>query len=146
MAGPVQQTILRYAGSDGRVAEITRLGKFVFVGVLNTIVGYGAFFILSYSLNYLVALVIAHCVGVIHSFLWNKYWTFQTGKLQAGEMLRFASVYLFTLVANIVVLGFMVDYLHADPRLGQLVALPLVTIASYAGHKYWSFKAGRTSR
>ncbi|HEY3274523.1 MAG TPA: GtrA family protein [Methanocella sp.] len=140
MAGQVQQAILRYAGSEARAAEITRLAKFVFVGVLNTIVGYGAFFILSYSLNYLVALIIAHTIGVIHSFLWNKYWTFRTGTLRAGEMLRFASVYLVTLAANIVVLGFMVDCLHADPRLGQIVALPLVTIASYAGHKYWSFR------
>jgi putative flippase GtrA len=29
--------------------------------------------------------------------------------------------------------------LNADPRISQLIALPIITIISFTGHKYWSF-------
>lgn len=32
-----------------------------------------------------------------------------------------------------------VNRLNFDPRIGQLIALPLITIISFVGHKYWSF-------
>jgi putative flippase GtrA len=137
----LQQRVARLAGTGAQSEEAARVSKFLLVGVLNTLVGYGAFFILSYFLYYLVALVISHVIGVANSFVWNKYWTFRTGKLRVGELLKFCSVYLFTLVANMVVLGAFVNVLHVDPASGQLVALPLATLASYLGHKYWSFRA-----
>ncbi len=55
-----------------------QIAKFCIVGILNTVVGYGAFFILVNYFYYLLALLIAHIIGVIHSFFWNKYWIFGT--------------------------------------------------------------------
>ena len=67
--------------------------KFSLVGVLNTLVGYGVFFIASMYINYLLALIIAHIVGVTHSFFWNKYWVFRSSKNKIREFLKFYSVY-----------------------------------------------------
>ncbi len=115
--------------------------KFILVGIMNTIVGYGAFFILSYFFYYIIALIIAHIIGVTNSFLWNKYWTFRTQKNHLRELIKFNLVYLVVLMVNIAILSILVDYLKVDPRLGQLIVLPTVTIISYFGHKYWSFRA-----
>jgi hypothetical protein len=30
--------------------------------------------------------------------------------------------------------------MNLDPRIGQLIALPFITIISFVGHKRWSFK------
>lgn len=120
--------------------ELTRIARFVFVGVLNTIVGYGAFYLLSYICYYLIALIVAHFIGVTHSYLWNKYWTFRTQRNQLVEFIRFNFVYLVVLIANILILGFLVDGLGFNPRLGQLIILPITTIISYFGHRYWSFQ------
>jgi putative flippase GtrA len=131
--------ILSVTGLINSSEDTRRIFKFVCVGLLNTFVGYGAFFILSFFLNYLVALVVAHFIGVTNSYLWNKYWTFQVKKFRPAELIKFNIVYLFALGANILILYIAVELLAVNPRLGQLAVLPLVTLLSYFGHKYWSF-------
>ena len=123
--------------------DARRIFKFVCVGLLNTFIGYGAFFLLSFFLNYLVALVVAHFIGVTNSYLWNKYWTFQVKKFRPVELVKFNIVYLLVLGANMLILYIVVELLAVDPRLGQLAVLPLVTLLSYFGHKYWSFHGAK---
>ena len=79
-------------------ASRTQIIKFCGIGILNAIVSYGAFFLLVNYLYYLVALLNAHIIGVINSFLWNKYWVFKTKK-----WLR----YFFVLVLDHNVLGWV---------------------------------------
>ena len=51
--------------------------RFLFVGGLNTIVGYGTYALLiMMNLNYLLANTISTIVGVIHSYIWNRNFTF----------------------------------------------------------------------
>lgn len=137
MYSGIRETIAR-AAAAGSPAQ-RQLIKFLFVGALNTAVGYGSYFILLYFLNYLVALVLSHFIGVTHSYLWNKYWTFKTTGDRLREFLRFNAVYLLVLAANVLLLGLLVDVLGFDPRIGQLFVLPVVTLISFFGHKFWSF-------
>lgn len=118
---------------------IMQLSKFSFVGILNTIVGYGAFFIFLTWFNYMVSLIISHIVGVTHSYVWNKYWTFKSDGIQINEFIKFNSVYVIVFVVNAIFLIFLVDTLKFNPKIGQLLALPIITIISFTGHKYWSF-------
>jgi putative flippase GtrA len=114
--------------------------KFSLVGVLNTLVGYGVFFISVMYINYLLALILSHIVGVIHSFFWNKYWVFRSNKNKIREFLKFYSVYGVMLLINIVMLYYFVSILNVSPQISQLIILPFLTILTYTGHKYWSFK------
>ncbi|HMK48182.1 MAG TPA: GtrA family protein [Methanocella sp.] len=125
--------------------ETRQVVKFVLVGILNTAIGYGLFFVLSYFLNYLLAVVISHFIGVTNSYLWNKYWTFRTNqKNQLVEFVRFNAVYLVLLGTNLVLLWSLVNLLRFDPRIGQMIVLPITTMISFFGHKYWSFKKSRS--
>jgi putative flippase GtrA len=119
---------------------LKQLLKFGLVGVLNTTIGYLAFiFFLDYA-NYMASLVMAHIIGVTNSFIWNKYWTFQSRTNIIAEFVKFNSVYAVVLLANAADLFFLVDMMKLSPRLAQLVALPAVTIISFSGHKNWSFR------
>ncbi len=122
-------------------ASRTQIIRFCFVGILNTIVGYGVFFILVNYLYYLVALLIAHIVGVIHSFLWNKYWIFKTKEINLEEFIKFNIVYVIVFVANAVTLFVCVDIISIDPKLAQLIILPIITLISFFGQKLWTFRA-----
>jgi len=123
-----------------------QLSKFGFVGVLNTIIGYGLFILILNYTNYLIALIIAHLIGVTHSFVWNKYWIFKSRGIGMGaglyEFIKFNSVYAGVFITNAIVLVISVNILNADPRISQLIALPIITIISFTGHKYWSFGKG----
>ena len=140
MASSENSKIRLFAGLITNSEDTRRIFKFVCVGLLNTFIGYGAFFILSFFLNYMVALIIAHFIGVTNSYLWNKYWTFQVKKFRLAELIKFNIVYLVVLGANMLILYIAVELLAVNPRLGQLVVLPMVTLLSYFGHKYWSFQ------
>ncbi|MGD0079998.1 MAG: GtrA family protein [Methanoregula sp.] len=114
--------------------------KFACVGILNTIVGYGAFFILSDYFYYLLALILSHIIGVTHSFLWNKFWVFKSKQFKILEFAKFNLVYLFVLLANMVTLYISVSIFTFNPKIAQLAILPLITLISYAGQKYFSFR------
>lgn len=117
------------------------ISKFIFVGVLNTIVGYGAYFILLYlNIHYILALIISSVIGIIHSFIWNKKWTFKSKGDVRKESLRFISVYGIAFLINLVILALFVEKLMFDPKIAQAFALCIVTIISFVGHKYWSFR------
>ena len=120
-----------------------QLSKFGFVGVLNTIIGYGSFILLLNYTNYMVALIISHLIGVTHSFIWNKYWIFKSASIGIGaglyEFAKFNSIYAGVFLTNAIVLIISVNVLNVDPRISQLIALPIITIISFMGHKYWSF-------
>jgi putative flippase GtrA len=122
-------------------SQFGQLARFVFVGVLNTAVGYLAYFFLVDYINYLAALAISHMIGVTHSYIWNRYWTFKSRQTKLVEFIRFNSVYALVFATNAAVLAAFVNVLHMDSRLGQLIALPIVTAISFAGHRRWSFKA-----
>jgi len=125
------------------VSGLYRFSKFGLVGILNTIVGYGSFLILLNYTNYLISLVIAHAIGVSHSYIWNRYWTFKSRGVKTYEFLRFNTVYLLVLVVNALVLAFLVDGMKMRPEIGQLIALPIITVISFSGHVYWSFRDKR---
>jgi putative flippase GtrA len=127
---------------SGRNSTFRQLSKFGMVGILNTLVGYSAFFILVNYTNYMVSLIISHIIGVTHSYIWNKYWIFKSDKIVINEFLKFNSVYILVFITNALVLVFCVNALNLDPRIGQLIALPMITMISFTGHKYWSFRKG----
>lgn len=113
--------------------------KFISVGLLNIIIGYGTFFLILKFSNYLDALFLSHIIGVANSYLWNRRWTFKSNKDPFFEFAKFYSIYFIILIINTLTLLFLVNYLYYDPIIGQAFVLPILTIASFIGHKYWSF-------
>lgn len=117
-----------------------QLSKFGLVGILNTLVGFGAFFLFINYTNYIIALIISHIIGVTHSYIWNRYWIFKSEKVILNEFIKFNSVYAAVFFTNALVLIFFVNFLKWDPRIVQLIALPIITVISFTGQKYWSFR------
>jgi putative flippase GtrA len=117
-----------------------QFSKFTVVGILNTIVGYGLFFIFVSYVNYLLATVLAHILAVTHSYIWNRYWVFPSHNPVLWEFLKFNSVYLIVLGENLVLMFCFVNYLSIDPKIAGLLILPITMLISYFGHRRWSFK------
>jgi putative flippase GtrA len=120
-------------------ASLKQIFKFCGVGVLNTIVGYCAFFLLVNYLNYLLALLIAHIIGVLHSFLWNKYWIFKSRCFGFLEFIKFNVIYAMVFIVNAIALFVCVEIIQVNPRLAQLLLLPVITMISFFGQKLWTF-------
>lgn len=88
----------------------------------------------------MLALLISSVIGITHSFIWNKKWTFKSKGEIRKEGIRFISVYGIAFLINLVILALFVEKLMFDPKIGQIFALGVVSIISFYGHKYWSFR------
>lgn len=116
--------------------------RFLAVGILNTIVGYGVFALLiSFNIHYSLASLISQVVGTIHSFFWNKFFTFKTKEYSISEVLRFFSVYAASYLINLLILFIFIDIFGSNKFIAGLITLLITTIISFWGHKYFSFKS-----
>ena len=114
--------------------------RFLLVGVLNTIVGYGIYAILVFfHIHYLIANTLSTVLGVLHSYVWNRYFTFQSKAKKGKEFLKFASVYVISYLIGTCTLYLFHQYLHIGTYVAGLINLVITTCVSYFGHKYFSF-------
>lgn len=115
--------------------------KFVFVGGLNTAIGYGVFAgLVLLNVYYVLASIIGHVVGVTNSYFWNKYFTFRKPGKNFREILRFIGVYTVHYAIGLGGLVLLVEIVKLHPLVGQAMVLVITTLVSFFGHKYWTFR------
>ncbi len=121
--------------------------RFLLVGCLNTIVGYGIYALLIYfHMNYLIANTISTIIGVIHSYLWNRFFTFKSKEKAFMEILKFASVYFVSYLIGSCTLFLFKSVLNVSPYIAGFINLFITTIISFFGHKYFSFRKNKTPK
>ncbi len=114
--------------------------RFLFVGVLNTAFGYGIFALFIFlGIQYFIANTLSYILGIIHSYLWNKFFTFRTKTVSASEPLKFVSVYFVSYLFSNLFLWLFVEQFHASPYVAGAASLFLTTAVSYFGHSFFSF-------
>ena len=127
--------------------------KFLLVGGLNTIVGIGSYLLVLviFKVNIfdttsapvkfvVIATLISQVIGVIHSYLWNKFFTFEVKEKSVLETIRFLIVYL-------VVFGLEYVLKLGLGKLGTLnqFTISIITtitnmIVSFVGQKLFVFR------
>ena len=121
--------------SRSRPKWLVQAVKFGAVGVLNTAIDLGLYFVLTRWLG-LGALPIAakglsYSAGILNSFLWNKYWTFQSKAGTWSTLIPFILTNLVGLAINTGMLQLCLKTLH----LPELMALGLATLTTLV----WNF-------
>lgn len=115
--------------------------RFLIVGAINTLVGYGAYaLLLSLNVNYLISVTLSTIGGVINSYIWNRYFTFRSKSRAASEIARFALVYLVSYCSSLVFLYFFVEIFGINPYVSGVINIIITTTISWFGHKNFSFK------
>jgi len=118
--------------------------RFLIVGAINTLVGYGVYaLLLSFNVNYLISVTISTIIGVINSYIWNRYFTFKSKARATSEIARFALVYLISYCFSIVFLYFVVGIFGLNPYISGVLNIIATTTISWFGHKNFSFKSER---
>jgi putative flippase GtrA len=109
--------------------------KFGLVGVLNTLVDAGVYYILTRWIGLMdlpvLAKAISYTCGVINSFFWNRLWTFRSKEGGWRSFSLFVLVNLFGAGINSGVMALTLNYLHMD----EIIAFLLATAASLG----WNF-------
>ena len=114
--------------------------RFLFVGGLNTAVGYGLYALfIFFGWHYVIAQTLSTVIGVAHSYLWNKYFTFGKTARSFKEALRFVSVYVVSYLISLLLQYLMIDKAGISAYIAGLISLLFTTVISYVGHNFYSF-------
>lgn len=122
--------------------------KYGVVGLSNVMISYVIFLVaLKAGLAYPYALFAGHIIGVLNSYVWNKWWTFQARNTPIRrEFSTFFLVYLGTFFLNLSLLYALVNMVEMKIWLAQLTLIIFITLVNFVGHKYWSFEAKKLSK
>ena len=125
--------------------------RFLFVGCLNTLVGWGVenlcYLMMGYGLHeevtikgwqIFVATTTGYALGTVNSYFWNKYFTFKSNEKSFAEVLRFVSV---CVVQSGVHFGLMalIQQVVKIPLISTAIVTLICMVVSYLGHSLFSF-------
>lgn len=122
--------------------------RFVIVGLMNTVVDLGAFYLLSLipGLPIVAAKAVSYLLGICNSFVWNKLWTFSArhSARSGREFGIFFAVNLPPLLVNVIVftlLGIWIDSGSSLARLGKAFTAGVVAVIwNFLGSRYFAFR------
>jgi putative flippase GtrA len=128
-----------------RLLEDERV-RFLIVGGINTVVGYGLFVLFELTIGtwigYLGSLYLSYAIAILLAFVLHRHFTFRasgTGSVFL-DFVRFASVYIVSLIINTAALPALVEWGHLVPIVAQAFIVVVTTLLSYFGHKVFSFR------
>jgi putative flippase GtrA len=115
--------------------------RFLIVGCLNTLVGYLTYALLIYiNINYLIANTISTIIGITHSYIWNRLFTFKSNNSIKKEIFKFISVYFISYILGLLNLYILVNILGTNEYIAGIINIFITTIISWFGHRYFSFR------
>ncbi|MBU2635291.1 bifunctional glycosyltransferase family 2/GtrA family protein [Patescibacteria group bacterium] len=155
---PIAAAICLYITSllGKKVPVVFQAGKFVTVGISNTLIDWGVLNLqilltgITAGLFYPVFKGVSFLIAIINSFLWNKFWTFKKGETEkAGtEFLQFLIVSGIGLGINVGIASLAVNVIGPQagisPKIwatvGALIATMFSMVWNFLGYKFIVFK------
>nr|WP_281497343.1 GtrA family protein [Ornithinimicrobium sp. F0845] len=90
--------------------------------------------------HYMVAIAVAQMITIAGAFPAYRVLVFESGGAWRGDLVRFLSVWSSGMIAGLVATPLLVELLGMPPLIAQLVAIVVVAVGSYLGHRYFSFR------
>lgn len=115
--------------------------KFIVVGIINNVIGYGTFVILSLAgLPAIGAMTISYSLGMAISFAGNRRWTFGHQGRVTSALVRFLAVNAVGYGLNFAILTLLVVAWRFPQIPVQLLATGLVAVVTFLLMRKWAFR------
>ncbi len=140
-----------FVRSPGGLASMARRRReqilYLLFGGWNTVFGYGVWALFQFTLGdrlpYLAIVVLAWPVAVLNAYVVYRTFVFRSRGRVLTELPRFSLVYFLTLIVNLALLPVALRLLPFNIYGVQATFLAVVVVASYLGHRYFSFGGSR---
>lgn len=95
------------------------------------------------GLHYTISQVFGYSFGVINSFTFNKFWTFEsksTKKRTVSEFIRFLIINSISLGISVIGIKILVDSYNINVVISKILVTLIAQLVNYLGYKIWVFK------
>lgn len=138
--------------SDARFAALLQFVKFGIVGLSNTLISLGVYYVCFYLLrmHYQLANVLSFLVSVTNAYYWNSRYVFHAGRRLGWKRTLWAYVktvvsYGATFLLGTLLLTFWVEAVRLSAGIAPLLNLLFTIPLNFLLNKHWTFRhtAGR---
>ncbi len=95
---------------------------------------------LALKLPYMAAILIAQVITIGCAFPAYRNLVFESRADVWKDFVRFLSVWASGAVAGLVATPFLVEVFGWDPLVAQVISIVVIAVASYLGHRFFSFR------
>ena len=116
--------------------------KFGLVGVSNTLISLGTYYLLYFlGVNYLIANTAGFIISVLNSYYWNNKYVFK--KTQNGNLKPLIKTFMsygVTFLLSTALLFAMVQYAKISEVIAPVITLIITIPINFIMNKFWAFK------
>ena len=117
--------------------------RYILVGIINTIVGYGIiFFLMFLGVSPEISNIVGYAVGISVSYVLNKIYTFQSKAHPKKEFPKFVLSLLASYTLNFLTLVLCIHILKINPYISQIISGAVYTLSGFVFLKYFAFRSG----
>lgn len=92
------------------------------------------------GVHYMIAILIAQAITIACAFPAYRNLVFQSRGTIPADFVRFLSVWASGAIAGLVATPFLVEVFGMPPLIAQVLAIIVIAVASYLGHRFFSFR------
>jgi putative flippase GtrA len=116
--------------------EIKKMMLYAGNGIINGVVCYGLFLIISNFIDYRVAIVLVYIPGIFISYFLNGKIVFNN----KGNLLIFVTITILMMGLNVVTTWMLVAVFQLSKQVSMLIAIGVVFLIGYSLNKRYSFQ------
>ncbi len=117
--------------------------RYIITGCWNTLFGILVYALLIKVLgenHYLLLAIVSNIISITNAYICYKLFVFKTKGNILKEYLKCYVVYGLSMLLGMLLLYLFVDVAGLKPIPANIISVLLLTIVSFIGHKYYSFK------
>lgn len=123
--------------------EIVMLITYNFIGLINTAIDFGLFFVFVHWFHIPITLsqIFSYSGGTINSYFMNRKLTFKSNKtVNLKEFISFIVINVFSLTISALVLNGMIALINGNLLISKIVATCFSMIINYLGQRCFTFR------
>jgi len=122
--------------------QIKQLSVYGTNGIINTVVTYGLFVIISNYIDYRITIVIVYMIGIMISYFLNSKFVFKS----RGNLGIFIIIMVSMLLTNLSITWVLVESFDIIKEIAQLIAILVVFGLGFKLNQKYAFKSNNKNR
>lgn len=128
-------------GQFGKFAAAGTLNALLYLAILNLFI---ILFEITKGLYFSIFLIISFLISKASSYLWNKFWTFESKtKITAKEYIHFSVFTIIGMSLNVGIASFLVNIIGAPEAISEKIWANIAAVASITISFMWNFLSYR---